>query len=236
MGLLDRALNIGEGKQFREYEKRVSRDRGLRARARARVDDDELRERIDALREEVAVAARARSTTSSTESFAIVREAGRRTMGMRHFDVQLDRRHGAARRQHRRDEDRRGQDADRHARRLPQRARRQGRPRRHGQRLPRPPRRRVDEPDLRPARLHLGRAAEHAGGRGQDRRPTPPTSPTARTPSSASTTCATTWRSRSRRRSSTAGASARTAGRWRCTTSRSSTRSTTSSSTRRARR
>ena len=44
--------------------------------------------------------------------------------------------------------------------------------------------------------------------RGQARAPTPPTSPTARTPSSASTTCATTWRRRWRRRSSTAGATA----------------------------
>ena len=58
------------------------------------------------------------------------------------------RRHRAAPRQDRRDEDRRGQDARRHAARLPQRARRQGRPRRHRQRLPRPPRLRVDGPHL----------------------------------------------------------------------------------------
>ena len=57
-------------------------------------------------------------------------------------------RHGPARRQHRRDGHRRGQDARRHPGRLPQRARGQGRPRRHRQRLPRPPRRRVDEPAL----------------------------------------------------------------------------------------
>ena len=49
---------------------------------------------------------------------------------------------------HRRDEDRRRQDPGRHPAGLPQRARRQGRPRRHRQRLPRPPRRRVDGPDL----------------------------------------------------------------------------------------
>ena len=52
----------------------------------------------------------------------------------------------AAPRQHRRDEDRRGQDPGLDAAGLPQRARRQGRPRRHGQRLPRRARRRVDGP------------------------------------------------------------------------------------------
>ncbi len=64
------------------------------------------------------------------------------------FRRAADRRHGAARGRHRRDEDRRRQDAGRDARGLSQRARRQGRPRRHRQRLPRPPRRRLDGPDL----------------------------------------------------------------------------------------
>ena len=58
------------------------------------------------------------------------------------------RRRGAPQGQDRRDEDRRGQDARRDAARLPQRARRQGRPRRHRQRLPRPPRLGVDGQDL----------------------------------------------------------------------------------------
>ena len=60
-----------------------------------------------------------------------------------------DRRHGPERRVDRRDEDRRGQDADRDARRVPELTR--GRPRApgHRQRLPGPPRCRVDGPDLR---------------------------------------------------------------------------------------
>ena len=49
--------------------------------------DDELRERFAGLREQ------ARNGTSLDdllpETFAIVREVGKRTMGMRHFDVQL---------------------------------------------------------------------------------------------------------------------------------------------------
>ena len=57
-----------------------------------------------------------------------------------------------------------------HARRGAQRARRRGRPRRHGQRLPRPPRRRVDAPDLRRPRPDRRRAAEHAALRGEARR------------------------------------------------------------------
>ena len=40
------------------------------------------------------------------DAFAAVRETARRVLGMRHFDVQNGRRHGAARRQHFRDENR----------------------------------------------------------------------------------------------------------------------------------
>jgi preprotein translocase subunit SecA len=86
MGILDRALNVGEGKQFRRYEQRVSRDQRLRARARARHRRGAARA-LDDLRE------RARGGESLDdllpECFAIVREAGKRQMGMRHFDVQL---------------------------------------------------------------------------------------------------------------------------------------------------
>ena len=76
-----------------------------------------------------------------------------------------DRRHRAPPRRDRRDEDRRGQDAGRDARGLSQRARGQGRPRRHRQRLSRPPRRRLDGADL-PLPRHDGR-----GDRAQPDRP-----------------------------------------------------------------
>ncbi len=66
------------------------------------------------------------------------------------------RRHGSERRQHCRDEDRRRQDARRNARRLPQRHYGQGRPRRHRQRLPRQPRRRMDGTGLPLPRPHGG--------------------------------------------------------------------------------
>src|ERR1700704_639673 len=86
MGLLDRALNIGESKQFREYEKRVAIIGGHEPELELE-SEEELRARFDALRE------RARDGESLDdllpETFAIVREIGKRTMGMRHFDVQL---------------------------------------------------------------------------------------------------------------------------------------------------
>ena len=103
-----------------------------------------------------------------------------------------DRRHGAARGQDRRDEDRRGQDAGRHAAGLSQRARRQGRARRHRQRLPGQARRRVDGPGLQVPRPHRRRASCTTSTTSSAGRSTPATSPTAPTTSSASTTCATT--------------------------------------------
>src|SRR4051812_41152665 len=86
MGLLDRALNIGESKQFREYERRVARIGDYEPELELETDEG-LRERMDGLRE------RARDGESLDdllpETFAVVREVGKRTMGMRHFDVQL---------------------------------------------------------------------------------------------------------------------------------------------------
>ena len=86
MSLLDRALRAGEAKQFKSYEKRVARINAFEPELELETDE-ELRERADALRE------RARNGESLddllSETFALVREAGKRTMGMRHFDVQL---------------------------------------------------------------------------------------------------------------------------------------------------
>ena len=222
MSILERALHMGEGKKFKELQKRVGRindyepetelleDRraqgGVRRPARARG-----RRRVARRPPLLLVRADPRGRQARPRPAPLRRPA--------------DRRHGAARRLDRRDEDRRGQDPHLDARGLPQRARRQGRPPRHGQRLPRPPRRRVDEADLRHAR-HLDRHPPVRPVRpgAQARRLRAATSPTAPTPSSASTTCATTSPTRRKRRSSAS------------TTSRSSTRSTTSSSTRRGRR
>ncbi len=97
-----------------------------------------------------------------------------------------------ARRQYRRDGHRRRQDAGRHAGRLSQRARRPRRPRRDGQRLPGPPRRRMDEPAVSRPGHDRRRHPVGDGLRPSARRSTAATSPTAPTTSSASTTSATT--------------------------------------------
>src|SRR4051812_18931219 len=86
MTLLDRALRIGEGKKFKEFERRVARIGDWEAELELD-SDDELRERAAVLRE------RARNGESLDEllpeSFALTREAGKRSLGQRHFDVQL---------------------------------------------------------------------------------------------------------------------------------------------------
>src|SRR5215216_4744384 len=86
MSILDRALRMGEARQFKQYAKRVDRINAWEPELEL-LDDDELRAQADALRE------RARNGEPLEdllpETFAVVREVSRRTMGMRHFDVQL---------------------------------------------------------------------------------------------------------------------------------------------------
>ena len=153
MGLLDRALNIGEAKQFRDYEKRVARIAAYEPELELE-SDDELRERFAGLREQ------AREGTSLDdllpETFAIVREVGKRTMGMRHFDVQLIGGmvlHGGNIAEMKTGE---GKTLTATLAVVLNALRRQGRAPGHGQRLPGPPRRRVDEPDLRRLGLKVG--------------------------------------------------------------------------------
>jgi preprotein translocase subunit SecA len=86
VSLLDRALNLGEAKKFKQYEKRVALISAFEPELE-HDSDAELRERMDALRER---ASNGESLDDLLpECFAIVRETGKRTMGMRHFDVQL---------------------------------------------------------------------------------------------------------------------------------------------------
>src|SRR5438067_1834216 len=86
MSFLDRALRMGEAKKFKTYEQRVGRINAFEAELET-YTDAELRESADALRE--------RGQGGETlddllfECFALVREAGKRSMGMRHFDVQM---------------------------------------------------------------------------------------------------------------------------------------------------
>ncbi len=86
MSILDRALRVGEAKKFKGYERRVAAINALEPDLEV-LSDEELREEADELRE------RARGDEPLddllAESFALTREAARRALGMRHFDVQL---------------------------------------------------------------------------------------------------------------------------------------------------
>src|SRR3954466_15367682 len=86
MSLLERALRIGEGKKFKEFQRRV----GLINAWEPELEldsDEELRERADALRERAGEGEALDELLP--ESFALTREAAKRTLEQRHFDVQL---------------------------------------------------------------------------------------------------------------------------------------------------
>ncbi len=84
--LLDRALNVGEAKKFKTYQKRVALIGAFEAELEHETDA-ELLERMNELRERAAAGESLDALLP--ECFAIVRETGKRRMGMRHFDVQL---------------------------------------------------------------------------------------------------------------------------------------------------
>jgi preprotein translocase subunit SecA len=86
MSLLDRALRVGESKKFKTFERNVARINDYEPELELE-SDDELRRRYEALRE------RYLNDESLDdllfESFALTREASKRTLGQRHYDVQL---------------------------------------------------------------------------------------------------------------------------------------------------
>src|SRR3954453_3342629 len=85
-GLIDKALRLGEGRQFKDYERRVASINRFEPEMEL-LEESEIRTEADELRE------RARGGESLDdllpEAFALCREASRRTIGQRHFDVQL---------------------------------------------------------------------------------------------------------------------------------------------------
>ncbi|HWE59456.1 MAG TPA: preprotein translocase subunit SecA [Solirubrobacteraceae bacterium] len=86
MSFLDRALRMGEAKKFKSYEQRVAQINAFEPEMESSTDA-ELRELADELRERASGGESLDSLLA--ETFALVREVGRRTMKMRHFDVQL---------------------------------------------------------------------------------------------------------------------------------------------------
>ena len=84
--MVTRALRVGEGRKFKAYEKRAAKINAIEPEMEL-LGDEELRAEADSLRE------RARGGESLDdllpEAFALTREAARRSIGQRHFDVQL---------------------------------------------------------------------------------------------------------------------------------------------------
>jgi preprotein translocase subunit SecA len=86
MSILERALRVGESKKFKEFEKKVARIADFEPELELE-SDEELRERYAALRERYDNGESLDDLLP--ESFALTREAAKRTLGQRHFDVQL---------------------------------------------------------------------------------------------------------------------------------------------------
>jgi preprotein translocase subunit SecA len=86
MTILDRALRVGESKKFKAFEKNVARINDYEPELELE-SDDELRQRYEALRERHLNGEPLEELLF--ESFALTREAGKRGIGQRHFDVQL---------------------------------------------------------------------------------------------------------------------------------------------------
>jgi len=86
-GLVDRALRMGEGRRFKEYEKRVESINRYEPEMEA-LSEGELREYTDELRQRVREEGESLDDVLP-EAFALCREAARRAIGQRHYDVQL---------------------------------------------------------------------------------------------------------------------------------------------------
>jgi len=86
MSLLNRALRIGEGKRLKELEKLAEQVNALEP-ATETLTDDELAAKTVEFKERYA--AGESLDDMEAEAYAVVREAAKRTLGQRHFDVQV---------------------------------------------------------------------------------------------------------------------------------------------------
>jgi len=86
MGILDRVLRAGEGKKVKALEGLVPEINALEASTVA-LSDDALRGKTDEFRARIE---RGESLDDLlVEAFAVMREAGKRVLGQRHYDVQM---------------------------------------------------------------------------------------------------------------------------------------------------
>ena len=86
MGLLDKILRAGEGRAIKELAK-ISVQVNKFEQEISSLDDQSLRAKTDSFKERINKGETLDSILP--EAFAVVREAARRTLGQRHYDVQL---------------------------------------------------------------------------------------------------------------------------------------------------
>jgi len=86
MSILDRVLRAGEGKKVKALEGLVPEINALEV-VTAALSDDALRGKTDEFRQRIANGESLEDLLA--ESFAVMREAGKRVLGQRHYDVQL---------------------------------------------------------------------------------------------------------------------------------------------------
>ena len=86
MGFMSKLLSFGSDKDLKRYYKIVDKINGLEPQFE-KMTEEELRAQTDKFRERYANGESLDDMLP--EAFATVREASKRTMGMRHFDVQL---------------------------------------------------------------------------------------------------------------------------------------------------
>ena len=86
MGFVSKLLSIGSDKELKRYQKVVEKINGLEP-TYEKMDDEELAHQTELFRERYANGESLDSMLP--EAFAVVREASKRTIGLRHFDVQL---------------------------------------------------------------------------------------------------------------------------------------------------
>ena len=83
---ISKLLSFGDGKRLRQYRQKVDKVNALEAGLLEKTDE-ELRAMADHLRERATAGEPNESLLP--ESFALMREAAKRTVGLRHYDVQL---------------------------------------------------------------------------------------------------------------------------------------------------
>ena len=86
MAILDKILRAGEGRAVKRLEKIAAQINGLESKISA-LSDDELRGQTEKLKAQLAQGTHLDDLLP--EAFATVREAAKRTLGQRHYDVQL---------------------------------------------------------------------------------------------------------------------------------------------------